>query len=140
MKKLWREEFFLLSERVTMSLGIKVALRDVLNEDVAEYIQQIANFQRRETMHELHTEYFQKLAKLIENKIDAIKMDMEEILNETHECFTFEQVALWRQSEYGSRYLNSEKEMWEWLYVLNDILYKSGKLVNSRHRPDPEMM
>ena len=108
-----------------MSLGIKVALRGVLNEDVAEYIQQIANSQRRETMHELHTEYFQKLANLIENKIDVIEMDMEE---------------RWWQSQYGSRYLNAEKKMWEWSYVLDDIFYNSGKVVNSRHRPDPEMM
>tara|TARA_B100000401_G_scaffold417254_1_gene340181 strand:- start:91 stop:414 length:324 start_codon:yes stop_codon:yes gene_type:complete len=107
-----------------MSLGIKVALRDVLNEDVAEYIQQIAHSQRREMMRELHTEYFQKLAKVIENKIDAIEMDMEENT----------------LSEYGIRDLNAEKKMWEWSYVLDDIFYKSGKMVNSRYRPDPEMM
>ena len=108
-----------------MSLGIKVALRDALNEDVAEYIQQIAHGQRREMMRELHAEYFQKLAKLIEDKIDTIEMEMEE---------------RWWQSEYGRPYLNAEKKMWEWSYVLDDIFYKSGKMVNSRHRPDPEMM
>mgnify|MGYP001232662683 CR=1 FL=1 len=124
MKKPRRKGFFLLIERLTMSLGIKVALRDVLNEDVAEYIQQIAHSQRREMMRELHTEYFQKLAKVIENKIDAIEMDMEENT----------------LSEYGIRDLNAEKKMWEWSYVLDDIFYKSGKMVNSRYRPDPEMM
>ena len=107
-----------------MSLGVKVALRDALNEDVAEYIQQIAHGQRREMMRELHAEYFQKLADLIEDKIDAIEMEMEENT----------------LSEYGIRDLDAEKKMWEWSYVLDDIFYKSGKVVNSRYRPDPEMM
>ena len=102
-----------------------IALRSALNEDVAGYIQQIANQQRLEMMRELHAEYFQKLARLIEDKIDAIEMEMEE---------------RWWQSEYGRSYLNAEKKMWEWSYVLDDIFYKSGKVVNSRHRPDPEMM
>ena len=107
-----------------MSLGVMVALRSALNEDVAGYIQQIANQQRREMMRELHAEYLQKLADLIEDKIDAIEMEMEENT----------------LSEYGIRDLDAEKKMWEWSYVLDDIFYKSGKVVNSRYRPDPEMM
>ena len=107
-----------------MSLDVKVTLRGLLNEDVAGYIQKIANNQKSEMMHELHAEYFQKLAILIENKIDAIEMNMED---------------MW-QSEYESPYLTAEKKMWEWSYVLDDIFYKSGKVVNSRYRPDPEMM
>ena len=107
-----------------MSLGVKVALRGALNEAVAGYIQQIANLQRREMMRELPAEYFQKLADLIEDKIDAIEMEMEENT----------------LSEYGIRDLDAEKKMWEWSYVLDDIFYKSGKVVNSRYRPDPEMM
>ena len=107
-----------------MSLGVMVALRGALNEDVAGYIQQIANQQRREMMRELHAEYLQKLADLIEDKIDAIEMEMEENT----------------LSEYGIRDLDAEKKMWEWSYVLDDIFYKSGKVVNSRYRPDPEMM
>ena len=108
-----------------MSLGVKVALRGVLNEDTAGYIQQIANSQRLEMMRELHAEYFEKLSNLIENKIDTIEMDMEE---------------RWWQSEYGSCYLNAEKKLWGWSYILDDIFYNSNRIVNSKYRPDPEMM
>ena len=101
-----------------------VALRGALNEDVAGYIQQIANQQRLDMMRELHAEYFQKLRDFVETKIDAIEMEMEENT----------------LSEYGIRDLDAEKKMWEWSYVLDDIFYKSGKVVNSRYRPDPEMM
>ena len=99
-----------------MSLGVMVALRSALNEDVAGYIQQIANLQRREMMHELHAEYLQKLADLIEDKIDDIEMEMEETT----------------LSEYGIRDLDEEKKMWEWTYVLTDIDDQPGKEGNSR--------
>jgi hypothetical protein len=114
-----------------MSLGVKVALRCVLNEDVAEYIQQIANSQRRELMNELHMEYFQKLAKLIENKIDDISLELEEIEElRRHNPDSF---------SVGRWYFLDEKK-WVWSYILDDIFYKSGKIVNSRYRPDQEMM
>lgn len=108
-----------------MSLGVKVALRGVLNEDVARYIQQIANSQRHEMMRGLRVEYFEELSNLIENKIDAIEMDMEE---------------RWWLSEYGSCYLNAEKKLWEWSYILDDIFYNSNRIVNSKYRLDPGMM
>ena len=103
------------------SYGVKVALRPVLCDDVCDVIQYIVN---RERLKEVHAEYFQKLSKFVENKIDEISMEMDENT----------------LTEYGIRDLEKDQEQCEWSYVLDDIFYNSGKIVNSQYRPDATIM
>ena len=98
-----------------------VALKSVLCYDVSEKIQDIINTQR---LMDIHAEYFEKLSEFIEKKIDLIEMEMEEN-------------AL---SEYGMLDLSKDQEQWEWSFILDDIYYNSGNIVNSQYRPDPNAM
>ena len=98
-----------------------VALKSVLCYDVSEKIQDIINTQR---LMDIHAEYFEKLSEFIEKKIDLIEMEMEEN-------------AL---SEYGMFDLSKDQEQWEWSFILDDIYYNSGNIVNSQYRPDPNVM
>ena len=105
--------------------GVAIALRPVLCEDIGQMIQDIVTHDRER----FHAEYFHKLAKFIENKIDAISVMM---------CM----------------YVSEETdEQREWSYILDDIFYNSNKVVNSPTRihgilgdghfiprPDPTIM
>ena len=95
-----------------------VALRTVLCYDVSEKIQDVVNKQR---LMDIHAEYFVKLSGFIEKKIGLIEMEMEENT----------------LSEYGMLDLSKNQEQWEWYFILDDIYYNSGNIVNSQYRPDP---
>ena len=98
-----------------------LALKSVLCYDVSEKIQDVINNQR---LRDIHAEYFEKLSRFIENKIDIIEMEMEENT----------------LSEYGIRDLSKDQEQWEWSIILDDIYYNSGNIVNSQYRPDSMIM
>lgn len=75
-------------------------------------------------LHQVRAEYFHKLSKMVENKIDVIGMVIEENV----------------LSEYGIRDQEKDNEQWEWSYLLDDLYYNSGKVVISQYRPDPTQL
>ena len=131
-----------LFERHQMSDGVAVALRPALCEDVGRKIQHIvyenAVKERNLKFREIHTEFLKKLAKCIGSKIDTISIELDEMEELRYD---FPESFCPTRLEECCRYsqLLDEKQ-WGWSYILDDIFYNSGKVVNSKYRPDPTIM
>lgn len=122
LKVIYLQLFYQTNNQYNLSMeNATLALKSVLCYDVSEKIQDVINKQR---LMDIHAEYFEKLSRFIENKIDIIEMEMEENT----------------LSEYGIRDLSKDQEQWEWSIILDDIYYNSGNIVNSQYRPDSMIM
>lgn len=122
LKVIYLQLFYQTNNQYNLSMeNATLALKSVLCYDVSEKIQDFINKQR---LMDIHAEYFEKLSRFIENKIDIIEMEMEENT----------------LSEYGIRDLSKDQEQWEWSIILDDIYYNSGNIVNSQYRPDSMIM
>ena len=108
------------------SYGVKVALRPILCDDVSGVIQDMVN---REILKEIHAEYFQKLAELIENKMYKLSESVPtyslsyRLMNPGTCAHT-----------YAMKIFSYNQEQLNWSRMLDDIFYNSDKVVNSRYR------
>jgi hypothetical protein len=79
----------------------------------------VSHMVHSEKMNTIHTEFYYKVAKMMEKKIDNIKYSME--VN----CL----------SEYGIFDIEKDNESWEWIYLLEDVYNNSGFTVKSSYIP-----
>jgi len=98
-----------------------VALKSVLCYDVSEKIQDIINNQR---LMDIHAEYFEKLSGFIEKKIDLLEVEIMKDHNLSDNAII---------DPY------KDEIQWEWSFILDDVYYNSGSIVDSKYRPKSMM-
>tara|TARA_Y100000389_G_C17400030_1_gene484794 strand:+ start:227 stop:610 length:384 start_codon:yes stop_codon:yes gene_type:complete len=111
--------------------GIKAVFIPILCDDVAGYIE---NLDIRNRWTDVHAEYFKKLAKYIEKKLNTLELDIRTYYRKSpydnQDDLTGDpKYDLWYNG-LVSRYNKS----CVLVQILDDIFYNSGKVVNSEHR------